>query len=81
MKKQPIATWADLFERIGREVPLMHILGVSKQNAFDMRKRCVIPSSHWTNLVAWAAENDKPEITFDLLGRLAAKHPSRVAAE
>ena len=81
MKKPRIATWADLFDLIGREVPLMHILKVSKQTAHDMRRRVIIPPGHWNNLVAWAAANGKPEITFELLGRLAANHPPRMAAE
>lgn len=83
MTKQPIATWADLFDHLGRSgVPLMHILSVSKQAAHQMRtKTGTIPPSHWAKLVAWAEANGEP-INYDLLGRLAAESPAaRVAAE
>ncbi len=79
--KQPIATWADLFARINEaNVPLLHVLGISKQAAYQMRQVGRIPPSHWTHLVAWAERSGEPEITFDLLARLAANHPPRVAA-
>lgn len=81
MKQPVIATWSDLFAYIGKEKPLMHILGISKQGAYSMRERCIIPPGNWHKLVAWAEANGKTAINYELLGRLAADDPPRIAAE
>ncbi len=73
MTRQPIASWADLFARLNEAgLPLMHILKISKQSAYQMRNVCRIPPSHWNELVLWAEVNGEPEITYELLARLAA---------
>lgn len=74
--KRKINTWEDLFNHIDLgPLALGQVLGVSRQTAHYMRRGQFINPVHWNNLVAWSAEN-RPEITHDLLGRIAADFPS-----
>jgi hypothetical protein len=69
-----ITSWQDVFAPFAKSpTKLGKAIGVSRQAANNMMARGSIPPMWWDALIAYAARENINGITYDALGRLAAK--------